>query len=137
MPTGDLERGWAKASLIRELAAGEKTRKQLGAEYGVAQSNITRFADRHVDAIEKVRAHLDDEWAGLWIANKRNRVAEYEADVERINASLDLVPDKDLLRTKQSALKQVAEELGQLKQEIEVGGGLMFTVRGIDLKDLQ
>lgn len=125
-----LERGWARAALIRDLATGEKNQVQLAQKYGVVQSSISEFADRHRDEIASVRSKIEDEWAALWVAEKFNRVAELQSDIEEIS-KLPL-PDKDLLRVKHAALRQIAEELGQLKTHVEVGGKITYTITGID-----
>lgn len=136
MPRGDLENGWARKSVIRDLAAAEKSQNQIAAEYGVSQGSVSEFAARHRDEIERHRQHLDDEWYGLWIAQKRHRVAEYQADVERITDALDNETDPALLRAKLAILRQTAEELGQFKQEIEVTGTLTYVVEGVDMGQL-
>lgn len=136
MPYGDLERGWAKARLIRALASGEVKQTELAVEFGVTQSGISHFATKHRDEIESVRSRLADEWAHLWIADKKNRVAEYQSDVEAINEALEGEKDPQLLRAKLAVMRQVAEELGQLKQEIEVTGKLTYEVCGVDLSKL-
>jgi hypothetical protein len=125
---GKLEAGWAKTRLIRDLATGEKTQVQLAAEYGVVQSSISEFADRHRDEITGLRARVEDEWAALWAADKFNRVAEIQSDIEDIGRS----DDEKLLRVKHAALRQIAEELGQLKTQVEVGGKVTYVIEGID-----
>jgi predicted transcriptional regulator len=131
MPYGDLERGWAKSRLILELAQQEKTQVQLAREYGVTQGSVSEFATRHADEITHQRSKIEDEWIGLWIADKRNRVAEAQADVDAINAALQGLPDDKLLRTKLAIMRQVAEELGQLRDIVEVGGKLTYIVQGV------
>lgn len=128
----NLERGWAKARLILELAQGEKTQVQLAREYGCDHSGISRFASRHADEIETRRTDLANEWAGLWVTEKRSRMAEYQDDVEAINNALTDEPDEKLLRAKLAIMRQVAEELGQLKDVVQLEGQLTFRVDGID-----
>jgi predicted transcriptional regulator len=137
MPRGKLESGWAKARLVRELAANEKSQVTLAQEYGVTQGAISQFSARHSDEIEATRNNLADEWFGLWVTDKRNRVAEYQDDIEKINEVLANEPDDKLLKTKLSILRQVAEELGQLKETVELTGKLTYVVEGVDLTRLQ
>jgi predicted transcriptional regulator len=125
---GQLERGWRRAALIRDLATGEKTQVQLGQEYGVTQGAVSQFADRHRDEITAVRTSIDDEWAALWVAQKFNRIAEMQSDIEAIEGTAD----EKLLRVKHAALRQIAEELGQLKTHVEVGGKVTYVIEGID-----
>jgi predicted metalloprotease len=132
-----LEHRGTHARLVLELAQGDKTQRQLAAEYGVDQSSISVFLGRHHDEV-KVRAErLADEWAGLWIADKRNRVIEAQADVEAINQALGNTTDATLLRAKLAIMRQVAEELGQLTEKIELGGRLTYVVEGVDMSALQ
>lgn len=127
---GQLEKGWRRAALIRDLATQEKTQVQLAEAYGVGQPAISQFATRHADDIAAVRAKIEDKWAALWAADKFNRVAELQADIEGIDAD---GPDADkLLRVKHAALRQIAEELGQLKTHVEVGGQITYTISGLN-----
>lgn len=136
MSAAKIARGWAKHALIRDLAAAELNQVQLGAKYKVTQSAISMFNTAHSEAITALRAKLDDEWAGVWIASKLNRVVECQDDVEAINEALNLEKDPQLYRAKLAVMRQVAEELGQLKQEIEVSGKLTYVVDGIDVSKL-
>lgn len=137
MPQGDLERGWARARLILQLAQGELTQVQLAAEYGVDQSAVSLFNTRHRDEINLRRERLADQWAGMWIADKQNRIAEAQQDVEAINTALAGETDEKLLRVKLAIMRQVAEELGQLRTNIEVGGTLTYAVHGVDMSKLR
>lgn len=132
-----LERGGTRERLILELAQGEKHQRQLATEYGVARSSIAEFKARHLDKIEDRAERLADEWAGLWVADKRNRIIEAQADVEAINDALDQTTDAQLLRTKLAIMRQVAEELGQLTEKIELGGRLTYVVEGVNLEALR
>lgn len=133
MPRGDLERGWAQARLIRDLATAEKTQVELAAEYGVGQSAISLFGTRHAGEISALKARIEDEWAALWAADKFNRVAELQSDIEDIGKGAD----EKLLRVKHAALRQIAEELGQLKTTVEVGGKVTYVIEGIDASVLR
>jgi hypothetical protein len=125
---GQLERGWRRTALIRDLAAGEATQVELAVKYGVTQPSVSAFRDRHEREIDAVRTQLDDKWAALWAADKFNRVAELQSDIETITGE----DDEKLLRVKHAALRQIAEELGQLKQVVEVGGSVTYTITGLD-----
>lgn len=143
---GKIERGRHKLTLIRDLAAGEETQTQLAGKYGVTQGAISQFASRHAVEIERVVGKLDDEFAGLWIANKAARIAEYQqmvADIDEIVAESTVdgrinIVDADVLRTKLATLRQVAEELGQLPARVTVKheGAVKLIVEGADLANL-
>jgi predicted transcriptional regulator len=110
--------------LCRELASKEQTRTALAEKYGVSQPAISQFAKRHAQRIEEIRANLDDEFAGLWIAKKRNRITAYQADVELIDTKAQkdgaTMADADMIRVKTTIMKAVAEELGQLPARVTV-----------------
>ena len=121
-------RGHIRLKLIRELAMDAVTQQELAKRFGVDQNTIRTFRDRNEDEIREVRESLlqevVNETAGLWITKKANRLAEYEADVDRINESLarwvpgddprlDVVA-KGLILAKHGAIKNSAEELAQL-----------------------
>jgi hypothetical protein len=104
---GKLERPGIRRKLIHELARGEKTQVQLADEYGVVPSSITEFKQRHVDRIAEVAQALEDEFAGLWIAQKSERLDQlqelYEGD-----------DDPERVRLRKELLRAAAEELGQI-----------------------
>lgn len=105
--SGYLERPGRRRKLQRELARGEKTMRELAREYGVDHKAITKFRDRHEAVIEDMRQAIDDEFAGLWIAQKSERLAEM----------IELYDDGTSPRdreTKLSVLRHAAEELGQI-----------------------
>src|SRR3546814_477575 len=81
---GHLERGWVKHRLIRDFALGEKTGVQLSEQYGCSVTSISQFKKRHAMEIEEVRNNLADEYAGVWVANKINRIQEYQAAAEKM-----------------------------------------------------
>lgn len=137
MARGKLEQAWIRRQLILELAVDNETRSALADKYDVDQSAISHFATRHRAEIDDRRGKLDDEFFGLWIADKVNRVAEYQDDVERINTALDAETDASLLKAKLAVMRQVAEELGQLKTSVELTGKLTYVVEGVDLSRLQ
>lgn len=123
-PIANKIKPWQWPDLIQELATREQTRTALAVKYGVSQPAITQFAQRHVREIERVRENLSDEFAALWVAEKKRRVAVYQADIERIEEKsqkdASSVADAEIMRVKHSALKAVAEELGQLPARVNV-----------------
>lgn len=136
MPSGGLTRGWRKVFVIRELAKEEKTRAEISREFGVTAQAVTAFATAHAAEIASVKADIASEWAGLWVADKAKRLAEYQSDIEKITEDLADTTDDKLLRVKVAIMRQVAEETGQLKNQIEVGGTISYVVRGINPEDL-
>lgn len=134
-----------QVKLIRDLAKGEERDAQLARRYGVDRSSLLEFKRRHKERIEHVRAHLDDMFAGIEFADKAARVAELSKDAADIAAMLadpDLratVGYAETARVKQSALRAIAEELGQLpsRMQVQVGGQLDVTIGGVELGDLK
>lgn len=148
---GALERGHVKLKLIRELATGEHTQSDLAARYGVDQSAISLFRSRHAERIADVAARLDDEFAGLWVAEKAARIATYQEQIEHVADLLTTPPEEDergagvnvstaeLMRTQAAALRAIADELGQIPARVQVqhSGSLDVRLNGVDLEALR
>ncbi|MGW5467698.1 hypothetical protein [Streptomyces chartreusis] len=128
---GKLERPGIRRKLIHELARAEKTQQQLADEYGVVKSSITEFKQRHTDRITEVAQALEDEFAGLWIAQKVDRLDQlqdlYEGD-----------DDPDRVRLRKELLRAAAEELGQIPQRTTIVQAQPLEVRlvGVDTEQL-
>ncbi len=130
-----LERGWVKHRLIRDFALGEKTGQALAVQYGVSQTSISAFKKRHSMEIEEVRNNLADEYAGVWVAQKINRIQEYQQAAEKMANGTSPRNQEVLV----SILKAVAEELGQLPARTQVSVNtqqVTYQVVGIDPSEL-
>ncbi len=136
--------------LVGLLADGELTQAAMANRYGVTPSAITRFRDRHADAIA---ARLDENreaFDDLWIAKKAARLAAYQEMAERVEGVDDQVEELraaieaneyddvdarlaaiklydsllgrliELERVRAVALSQVADELGAKPQRVKV-----------------
>lgn len=136
-----LKKPHTKLALCRELATGEKSTAELAEKYGVVEGAIRKFKARNLQRIAEIQGKLEDEFAGLWIADQANRLAYYEAQANRLQNMLN-DPDIDeafklkVIRAQQTALKSVAEERGHLKQVLEASG-LKVTIDGVDMDKLQ
>lgn len=123
-----------RRQLQTELATGSKTKAQLAREYGVTGPAITNFNNRHKAVIEKIRDNAADEFAGIAIAVKANRIALYNQLVEEATERGD---DKTVARL----LRQAAEELGHLPGRVTISGEIgttsTYKIEGIDLEDLR
>lgn len=106
-------RAWERRQLCRELAAGDVTQAALARKYGITKQAVSAFAKRHAAEIDTIKAQLDDAFAGLWIAAKENRIAQYQADYEASEAH-DKAEHFEWIRVRTQIMHQVAEELGQL-----------------------
>lgn len=126
--------------IIRRLAAGD-SQDQIARSFGVHQSSISRFAARWAPEIELARTDLVAalEASGLWITERAARIAVYQEQVRegmedyQLNASNGAVA-----RIVQTALRSVAEELGQLRTTVEHDGGMQieYTFNGVRPEDL-
>lgn len=121
---GHLERGWVKHRLIRDFALGEKTGVELAAIYGVSQNSISKFKKRYALEIEEVRNNLADEYAGVWVANKLDRIRQYQEAAEKMADGKTARSTEVLV----GILKAVAEELGQLPARTQVNVSTETTV---------
>jgi methionyl-tRNA formyltransferase len=76
---------------------------------------MTSFAKRHQAEIEQVRAQLEaeDPWPGLWVAERAQRLAAYQACYEEA-AEHKNSGHAQWVMAKAHVLSSVAEELGQL-----------------------
>ena len=129
---GHLERGWVKHRLVRDFAIGEKTGEQLAVQYGVSRTSISAFKRRHEMEIEEVRNNMADEYAGLWVAEKMSRIAEYQ-EAARKMANGTSPRNQEVLV---SILKAVAEELGQLpaRTQVQVNTeNVVYQIVGVDI----
>lgn len=143
---GALEKPWVRAKLIRDLARGENTQRELAARYGCTQQSISDFGKRHVERIAELAGRLDDEFADLWAADKRNRLAVLQSQIEDIadtmadpeQAARAGMQAAEMHRVQQQALRAIADELGQIPGRVQVqhSGQLDIRVNGVDLAAL-
>ena len=151
-----------KRKLILALAHQQGRKADLAGEFGISPSTLTRFIARHKEEIEAVRAGTEQRMTDLWIADKGARMAAYQRDVDVVEAEIEsvvadrssqdgdvfpgegdarLVDTSDqlgrLMRAKHRALRQAAEELGQIpsKVQINVGGErVKHVLEGVDIE---
>jgi hypothetical protein len=120
----DLYRGWPQLGLVRDLAFGEFSHQELASSLGCAAADIREFAEQHSEEIAETRAALAGqlaiETAGLWIAKRQNRLAEYQSDAEDLRGVIEALRKDgrlggkvhhDTVRTRIAILRAVAEEL--------------------------
>lgn len=115
--------GRHKLKTMRMLAEG-LSQSEVARQMDVTPMAVTQFASRNRDAIEELRTHLDDEWAGIWIADKRQRVLTLQQVVEDMQDELDAMEfdgsPTEARRVIMAALKATAEELGQLVSKADL-----------------
>jgi hypothetical protein len=85
-------RGVLRTELVRDLALGAETHERLAEKYGRSHDAIRHFASRNKDEIRRAKQALvadpADEYAGIAIAHKWDRIAEADQDLADINERL-------------------------------------------------
>ncbi len=148
--------GLKRAPLIRALALSGRSQVELAEEYGVTEQAISAFQQRNRAEIDALKADAANEFAGVLIAQKINRVVALEEILEKALQPTPKIDNKGFQvvdpetgnfiyevdgRTALAALKQAAEEMGQLVQRTQVAGDLNTTttyrIEGVDPADLK
>lgn len=122
-------RGRIKLALIRDLAMGEWDETSLARRYDLATEEVRSFKLGHQDEINEVSqalsGHLAIETAGLWIAKKNERLAEYQQEIDDITEALEDLRNsgvpwsrahRDMIRARLDLYRQAADELGAYPQ---------------------
>lgn len=122
-------RGRVKLALIRDLAMGEHAYATLAQRYGLTHDQVQDFSHTYADEIGEVSqalsGHLQLETAGLWVAKKNERLAEYQQEIEDITQAINDLRDagipwsrahRDMIRTRLDIYRQAADELGAYPQ---------------------
>jgi hypothetical protein len=128
-------RGALRSELIRDKALGELTHEQLAEKYGRSLQAINQFSARNADEIRSAKqalvANADDEYVGIAIAKKLNRIADADQDLADVielleNGDLSPTQRKGYLNLKSKLRREVAEEKGELpvrsRVELQVSG---------------
>jgi hypothetical protein len=122
-------RAWTRRALIRDLALAEQTHEHLAVKYAVSRESISRFKKRHLAEIEDVIARADEEFAGILISVKANRLDLYQKMICEAEDTKDYKLAARLLR-------QVAEEMGHLPSRMQISGAVdvhtSYTITGAD-----
>jgi hypothetical protein len=122
-------RAWTRLGLMRDLALDEATHAELGIKYNCTREAVSRFRKRHEAEIADIVARADEEFAGILITQKRNRLAMYQEQVEGAEDRKDWKLVARLLR-------QVAEEMGHLPSRMQISGAVdvhtSYTITGAD-----
>jgi transposase-like protein len=128
-------RGHRKIQMLRACAEQKGTWDEIASRFGISVTALYQWRKRNEQDIADLRAGIIDACDTLWIADKTNRVAEYQAHVERIDELVDNGAEQPqvLLKVAQSALRSVAEELGHLSPK-DTGEATKIDVRivGVD-----
>lgn len=122
-----------RREIQRALADGTEKRSAIARRFGVTAGYITQFAKQYAREIDDIRRNLDDEFAGLWIASKVNRVIAYQADYTQTLTD-PRSSHHEWVKSRAMILRQVAEELGQLPPRTTVTViPVVHVIEGIDV----
>jgi hypothetical protein len=92
-------RGRIRLALIRDLAMGEWSPKELALQMGTSQADIVAFSNTYSDEISEVRAALAGrlaiETSGSWISKKQDRLAEMQGLYEDNELIIRAMRDPD------------------------------------------
>jgi hypothetical protein len=138
--------GLVRRQVVRDLALSGLSQNELAEKYGVSQPAISQFKARNAEEIAAVAAKADDEFAGILIAQKANRLAVYNELVGKaLEPTPKVTPAGKLItvidpetnepkivmevdvRAAATVLKQAAEEMGQLPTRLQVSGEMATT----------
>jgi len=127
---------WHRLALLRELAAADTKHAILAKKYGMSPQSLSNYAKRYASEIEDIRENFADQFAGMPLAKKANRIMAYMEEIERLNNH----PNGDHFewsKARQNALRNIAEELAQLppRQQVTVIP-VAHVIEGINLDDL-
>jgi len=147
--------GLNRRRVMRDLALSGLTQQAIADKYGVGQSAVAMFKQRHADAIAAIAADAADEYAGIWIAQKANRLEALAEIAEIAMQPTPKITNKGTLAFDESGnvikevdgrlaaqvMKQAAEEMGQLPTRLQVSGDMNTTttyrVEGVSPEDLK
>lgn len=138
-------RGYLKQGLIVDLAKEDLSYTVLAQKYSVTTTAIHNFKQRNLEEItsakEAIAAGIREEAIGLWVADKKNRLAVYKRHLEildeQIEAGMDPVDVRGALKVQQAALHNIAEELGDLQVRVDQGGQVRLVIEGVSEEDLK
>lgn len=103
--------------LLRDLALNRDL-DELAEEWSVSLERIHEIAEEEAEVIDEFREDIGRWLRGpeeLWTTDKNRRIAEYQADVERINGLVETHGwDRGLQGEKTKLLRSIADELGHL-----------------------
>lgn len=128
-------------ALLHELAENELTQRVLARKYGISQARVSQLGTQYADEVEDMRADLEDEYAGLWLAQKAERVKAYMRLAEMLEEDLQVSGlESSFINQLQKVYKNIAEEMGQLPARVivtQTGPKADYTVGGVDPRELK
>lgn len=146
-------RGWQARTLAKRLGReADPDVGEVAAEFGLQRKTVTQFILDNSIEIAAIRNDPDNPFAGIWAADRDNRIRELLDEVVSCNILLrsmqNIEEDEDvdvditgdwnmIVKLKMALLEAIARELGQTKPEIGVDGNVSFVINGIDVGALK
>ena len=104
---------WEVRQLLRELATWSGLMQELADKWNMSRSTLDMYKSRHKAEIAAIQADLENQFAGMWIANKEARIAAL-AEMYESARSHKYANHHEWIRASESLLRSAAEELGQI-----------------------
>lgn len=92
-------RPYQRHEIYRLLAEGKMTQKEIAERYGVTPQAISHLSIQEAARIQTIREDFENEFAGMWIANKKARIAELENDASVAGRLVEYFTDQILTPT--------------------------------------
>lgn len=106
-----------RTEILDMLTAG-KTQAEVARVTKVSREAVSKFVERHLEELTARTEAIEAEAANFAISNKVWRIGEYQSLYSTAKAEIDVAEDTygkvAAVKAASSALKAVAEELGQL-----------------------
>jgi hypothetical protein len=117
-------KGHEVLELCREIAGSTTSDAELVRRFGGTDAqDLIWFAEYYAPMIAAIQAEVVDLTQYMWISKKELRIAEYQADVERLNELLLTAEGTEvvsLMKAKHSAMAKVADEMGAIPQRMRI-----------------
>lgn len=123
---------WTKQQLVYDLAKADITQVELAEKYGVSQPSIAKFKKNHMHLIEERREKMLSEYGSLWVAEKFNRLAARQNEIEKLLELRTTNRNSEIIG---KHLNDIATELGELESKVSVEIA-EYKITGIDLDKL-
>lgn len=104
---------WDLRMLLRDLATWTGVMQELADKWGIPANSLHVYKSRHKREIAAIQADLENQFAGMWIANKEARIAAL-AEMYESARSHKYANHHEWIRASESLLRSAAEELGQI-----------------------
>lgn len=127
---------WDQRALLRDLAGGEMTNRAIATKFGVSGQYVSHLKKKHASTIAAIRSNMDDQFIGLWIADKAARIAAHQDDYENLKEHAK-PGSAEPVKARTGILGAVAEELGQLPgRQQAVIVPVIHIIEGVRTEDL-